>query len=247
MLARVSRAAWRLEQAERERTWALVSARAEGISIRTLATAIGLSPSRVHQIVADAALDAVIAALGELRAGGWPAPEDPGSDEDADLDGPRSPRRPLAPSSPAAASISSCWQCRARGRGSRFRRQHDGQGSWAVAAKRAAITPVVPAGPDPARWRRSSSAICRWSGQADDQRFSCGPRWPSWPGACPVGSHEVTARRTAGVPSSPPVVPGRRSRLRHRSRMPGSPWSRSRHGRRCPDKETSSRSRRLRG
>ena len=31
VLTRVSRAAWRLEQAERERTWALVSARAEGI------------------------------------------------------------------------------------------------------------------------------------------------------------------------------------------------------------------------
>jgi len=29
----------------------------------------------------------VIAALGELRAAGWPAPEDPGSDEDTDLDG----------------------------------------------------------------------------------------------------------------------------------------------------------------
>ncbi len=57
VLARVSRAAWRLERAERERTWALVSARAEGISIRTLATAIGLSPSRVHQLVADADLD----------------------------------------------------------------------------------------------------------------------------------------------------------------------------------------------
>ncbi len=52
VLARVCRAAWRLEQAERERTWALVSARAEGISIRTLATVIGLSPSRVHQLVA---------------------------------------------------------------------------------------------------------------------------------------------------------------------------------------------------
>jgi hypothetical protein len=74
VLARVSRAAWRLEQAERERTWALVSARAEGISIRTLATAIGLSPSRVHQIVADADLDALDAALGELRAAGWPTP-----------------------------------------------------------------------------------------------------------------------------------------------------------------------------
>jgi len=39
----------------------------------------------VHQIVADADLDAVIAALGELRAAGWPAPEDPDSDEDAPL------------------------------------------------------------------------------------------------------------------------------------------------------------------
>jgi hypothetical protein len=66
-LVRVSRAAWRLEQAERERTWALVSARAEGISIRTLASAAGLSASRVHQIVAGADLDALDAALGELR------------------------------------------------------------------------------------------------------------------------------------------------------------------------------------
>ena len=69
VLARVSRAAWRLEQAERERTWALVSARAEGISIRALATAAGLPPSRVHQLVADADLDALDAALGERRAG----------------------------------------------------------------------------------------------------------------------------------------------------------------------------------
>ena len=48
VLRRVSRAAWRLEQAERERTWALASARAEGISIRTLAAAAGLSPARVR-------------------------------------------------------------------------------------------------------------------------------------------------------------------------------------------------------
>ena len=86
-LTRVSRAAWRLEQAERERTWALASARAEGISIRTLATAIGLSPSRVHQLVADADLDALDAALGELGAAGWPAPEDPDSGEDTELGG----------------------------------------------------------------------------------------------------------------------------------------------------------------
>jgi len=79
VLARVSRAVWRLEQAGRERTWALVSARAEGISIRALATAVGLSPARVHQLVAAAGLDALDAALGELRAAGWPttAPIDP--------------------------------------------------------------------------------------------------------------------------------------------------------------------------
>jgi hypothetical protein len=47
VLARVSRAAWRLDQAERERTWALASARAEGVSIRTLAAAAELSPARV--------------------------------------------------------------------------------------------------------------------------------------------------------------------------------------------------------
>ena len=86
VLTRVSRAGWRLEQAERERAWALVSASAEGISIRTLATAIGLSPSRVHQIVAAADLDALDAALGELRAAGWSAPEDPDSGEDTELD-----------------------------------------------------------------------------------------------------------------------------------------------------------------
>lgn len=87
VLTRVSRAAWRLEQAERERAWALASARAEGISIRTQAAAIRLSPSRVHQLVAGADLDALDAALGELRAAGWPAPEDPDDGEDAELDG----------------------------------------------------------------------------------------------------------------------------------------------------------------
>jgi hypothetical protein len=68
VLARDSRAAWPLDQAERERTWALVSARAEGISIRTPATAIGLSPAPVHKIVARCTPRRPIAALGELRA-----------------------------------------------------------------------------------------------------------------------------------------------------------------------------------
>ena len=87
VLLRVSRASWRLEQAERERSWALASARAEGVSIRALAAAVRLSPSRVHQILAAADLDELDAALGELRAAGWPAPEDPDGDDDAELDG----------------------------------------------------------------------------------------------------------------------------------------------------------------
>jgi hypothetical protein len=87
VLVRVTRAVWRLEQAEREREWALISARAEGMSIRALAEAAGLSPSRVHQIVTGADPDELDSTLGELRAAGWPAPEDPDSDEDAELDG----------------------------------------------------------------------------------------------------------------------------------------------------------------
>ena len=93
MLLRVSRAAWRLEEAERERSWALASARAEGVSIRALAAAVGLSSSRVHQIVAAADLDELGAALGELRAAGWPAPDDPGDLAAAVLPGRRAERR----------------------------------------------------------------------------------------------------------------------------------------------------------
>jgi hypothetical protein len=54
--------------AELERTWAIASAHADGVSIRKIATAAGLGPSRVHAIVRDAELDALDAALGELRS-----------------------------------------------------------------------------------------------------------------------------------------------------------------------------------
>jgi len=56
-------------------------------SLTNRAAAAGLSRAQVHQITADADLDALDAALGELRAAGWPAPEDPGGDDDAELDG----------------------------------------------------------------------------------------------------------------------------------------------------------------
>src|SRR5437660_50910 len=67
VLLRVSRAAWRLEQAERECSWALASARAEGMSTCALAAAAGLSSSRVHQIVAAADLDALAASSSCVR------------------------------------------------------------------------------------------------------------------------------------------------------------------------------------
>ena len=82
----MTRAVWRLEQAERERAWALAAAKAEGVPIREIAAAAGLSSSRVHRVVTDADIDALDAALGALRSAGWPAPEDPGGD-DGDLAG----------------------------------------------------------------------------------------------------------------------------------------------------------------
>jgi hypothetical protein len=51
-----------------------------------IATAAGLSSSRVHQVVTDADIDALDTALGVLRSAGWPAPEDPDID-DGDLTG----------------------------------------------------------------------------------------------------------------------------------------------------------------
>src|SRR4051812_18624932 len=86
VLARVTRAAWRLGQAERGRAWALAAGRAGGASVKGIAGAAGLSSSRVHQVVTEADVDALDAALGVLRSAGWPAPEDP-EVEDGDLAG----------------------------------------------------------------------------------------------------------------------------------------------------------------
>lgn len=88
VLTRVARAAWRLRSAERERDWALASAREAGISIRKLAAEAGLSPSRVHQLLAARDSGALDVAVGQLREVGWPAPEDPDTgDDDTELDG----------------------------------------------------------------------------------------------------------------------------------------------------------------
>src|SRR5215467_5367242 len=50
---RLQLATTRLEEAERERIWAIVAAHEAGLSIRKIATATGLSRSRIHQLLQD--------------------------------------------------------------------------------------------------------------------------------------------------------------------------------------------------
>jgi hypothetical protein len=51
LAARLRLATERLEEAQRERTWAVVEAHQSGLSIRQIAVATGLSSSRVHQLL----------------------------------------------------------------------------------------------------------------------------------------------------------------------------------------------------
>jgi hypothetical protein len=51
LVARLRLATERLEEAQRERIWAVVEAHQSGLSIRQIAAATGLSSSRVHQLL----------------------------------------------------------------------------------------------------------------------------------------------------------------------------------------------------
>src|SRR5437870_2816346 len=51
--ARLCLATERLEDAQRERIWAIVEAHQSGLSVRQIAAATGLSSSRVHQLLAS--------------------------------------------------------------------------------------------------------------------------------------------------------------------------------------------------
>ncbi len=51
MITRLRRAMARLADAERERIWAMVAAKEAGLSIRQIARAIGVSPTRIHQLL----------------------------------------------------------------------------------------------------------------------------------------------------------------------------------------------------
>ena len=74
---RLARASFRLEMAELERIWAIVSANREGMSVRDISRQVGLGPTRVHQLVTSPQADCVEQALSVLREAGWPTPEDP--------------------------------------------------------------------------------------------------------------------------------------------------------------------------
>src|SRR5512133_1040215 len=51
LAARLRLATERLEEAQRERIWAIVEAHQSGLSVRQIAVATGLSSSRVHQLL----------------------------------------------------------------------------------------------------------------------------------------------------------------------------------------------------
>jgi hypothetical protein len=90
MAKRLNRAAWRLQAAETERMRAIVSASEQGQSVRKLAEAVGLSPTRVHQILKEADLDQTAEQVSELREPGWPETASDGPDTGtADLTGQR--------------------------------------------------------------------------------------------------------------------------------------------------------------
>src|SRR5215831_5976982 len=64
---RLQLAMTRLEEAERERIWAIVSAYDAGLSIRQIAAATGLSRSRIHQLLQGDEAREIPAWLGHLR------------------------------------------------------------------------------------------------------------------------------------------------------------------------------------
>ena len=71
---RLRLAALRLEAAQTERRWAIVSVHQQGLSLRQIAAATGLGATRVHQLLREAETDAIPARLSRLREAGWPVP-----------------------------------------------------------------------------------------------------------------------------------------------------------------------------
>jgi hypothetical protein len=76
---RLPLATMRLHEAERERIWAIVAARDAGLSIRQIATATGLSRSRIHQRLQDPEAREIPTWLTHLRDRDHASPSETGT------------------------------------------------------------------------------------------------------------------------------------------------------------------------
>src|SRR5215210_8981204 len=69
ILARLRLASTRLTEAQLERTWAIVAAHDQGLTIRQIASATGLSATRVHQLLTTHDAHDIPRWLSDLREG----------------------------------------------------------------------------------------------------------------------------------------------------------------------------------
>src|SRR3954464_1686269 len=76
LAARLRLATERLEAAQRERIWAIVEAHRSGLSVRRIASATGLSSSRVHQLLGSDEAREIPRWLSQQRRRGRPSPPD---------------------------------------------------------------------------------------------------------------------------------------------------------------------------
>jgi hypothetical protein len=67
LATRLRLASTRVEEADRERLWAIAAAHAAGLSIRQIVTATGLSPSHVHQLLHTAEAKEIPVWLSQLQ------------------------------------------------------------------------------------------------------------------------------------------------------------------------------------
>src|SRR3954451_21966592 len=74
--ARLRLATERLEEAQRERIWAIVEAHQSGLSVRQIAAATGLSSSRVHQLLGSDEAREIPRWLSQQRRQDRPSPPD---------------------------------------------------------------------------------------------------------------------------------------------------------------------------
>lgn len=67
IMTRLRLATTRLEDAQQERIWAIAAAQEAGLSIRQIAAATGLSPSRIHQLLKDREVGEIPVWLSQLH------------------------------------------------------------------------------------------------------------------------------------------------------------------------------------